>query len=74
MDNHLTTDGLVIFRDMIYVSNNNELKKLIMTEFHAKSYSGHPGYQKILTMVKKCYYWPNLKKEAVEFVARCLDC
>lgn len=24
--------------------------------------------------MKKFYYWPNLKKEVVEFVARCLDC
>ena len=24
--------------------------------------------------MKKLYYWPNLKKEVVDFVARCLDC
>ena len=37
-------------------------------------YSGHRGYQKTLITVKKFYYWPNLKKELVEFITRCLGC
>jgi len=74
MDYCLTTDGLVKFRDMIYVSDNIELKKVILTEFHAKPYSGHLGYQKTLTAVKKLYYWLNLKRDVTEFVARCFDC
>ena len=49
-------DGLVRFRDRIYVLDNNELKKVILREFHAKPYSGHPGYQKTLTAMKKFYY------------------
>ena len=44
VDYHLTTDGLVVFREMIYVIDKNELKKLILREFHAKLYSGHPCY------------------------------
>jgi len=39
MDYHLTVNGLVRFRDRIYVLDNNELKKLILREFHAKLYS-----------------------------------
>lgn len=69
----LTTDVLVIFRDIIYVPNKSELKKVISREFHAKPYSGHPGYHKTLTVVKKFYYWTNLKRDVAEFVARCLD-
>ena len=64
MDYHLT-NGLVRFRDKIYVSDDSELKKLILMEFHAKSYSSHRGYQKMLIVVNKFYYWSNLKKEVV---------
>ena len=46
VDYHLTVDGMFRFRDMIYASENNELKKLILREFHVKPYSGHLGYQK----------------------------
>ena len=74
VDYHLTMDGLVIFRERIYVLDNNELKNLILREFHVNPYSGHPRYQNTLTMVKKLYYWPNLKKEVVKIVARYLDC
>lgn len=35
---HLTTYGLIIFRDCIYVPGSGELKKTILREFHAKSY------------------------------------
>ena len=74
MDYCLTADGLIRFRDNIYVLDSSELKKVILREFHVKPYSGQPGYQKTLTAVKKFYYWTNLKKDVVDFVARCLDC
>ena len=54
--------------------NFNELKNLILRELHLKSYSSHQGYQNTLTTVNKFYYWLNLKKEVVEFMARCSDC
>jgi len=61
------TASLVRFRDKIYVLDNSEIKNLILREFHVKSYSGHPRYQKTLTTMKKFYYWPNMKKEVAEF-------
>ena len=67
-------DGLVILRDKIYVLIDSELKKTILREFHVKLYLGHSRYQNTLTTLKKFYYWPNLKKDVAEFVARCLDC
>lgn len=42
-DYHLREDGFVIFRNMIYVLDNNELKNPILKEFHAKPYLGHLG-------------------------------
>ena len=62
------------FRDRIYAPNYSELKNLILREFHTKPYLGHLGYQKTLTVLKKFYYWMNLKNEEAEFVARCLNC
>lgn len=46
---------------------------MILREFHAKPYSGHPSYQKTLIAMKNFYYWLNLKKDVVEFVARCFN-
>jgi len=74
MDYFLTMYGLVRFRDRIYVPSRSELKKVILRQFDVKPYSGHPGYQKILTAVKKFYCWLNLKRDISGFVARCFDC
>ena len=37
-------------------------------------YSGHPGYQKTITMLRKEYFWPNMKTELAEYIARCFEC
>lgn len=70
---HLMTDGLVIFRDVIFVSDHNKLKNLILREFHFKPYSGHLGYQNTLKIVNKFYYWLNFKRDVVDFVSKCMD-
>ena len=47
---------------------------LILNEIHKTHDSGHPGYQKAITMLRKEYFWPNMKKELVEYIARCFEC
>jgi hypothetical protein len=37
-------------------------------------YAGHPGYQKIVAAVKSHYFWPGMKREIVEYIARCMEC
>ena len=47
---------------------------LILNEIHKNPYSGHPGYQKTITMLQKDYFWPNMKNELAEHIARCFEC
>ena len=37
-------------------------------------YVKHLMYQKTIATVKKQYYWPSMKNEVVDFIARCLEC
>jgi hypothetical protein len=46
----------------------------ILDELHKKSYFGHPGYQKMITALRKQFYWPNMKNETTEYLSKCLDC
>ena len=41
---------------------------------HNVPYAGHPGYQKTLTTVRKEYFWPGMKKDVVEYIAKCMEC
>jgi hypothetical protein len=41
---------------------------------HNVSYDGHPGYQKIITVVKGQCFCPGMKKDVAHFIARCMEC
>ena len=56
------------------MSNIPKVKLLILNEVHKSPYSGHPGYQKMITMLRKENLWPNMKNEVAEFLARCIEC
>ena len=45
-----------------------------MFEAHKAPYSAHPGVKKIHADLKKHYYWPRMKRDIADFVARCLEC
>jgi hypothetical protein len=69
----LDNDEILMYRGIIYVPNSQELKNMILGEMHNVPYAGHPGYQKTIAAVKSQYYWPSMKKEFVDFIARCLE-
>ena len=47
---------------------------LILNEVHKSSYSGRPWYQKMITMLIKEYFWPNMKNIVAKYIARCIEC
>jgi hypothetical protein len=70
----LGTNGLLMYKNRVYVPNVQELKLAILKEIHNVAYVGHPGYQKTVAAVKSHYFWPGMKKEIVEYIARCMEC
>jgi hypothetical protein len=70
----LREDGIFMHKHIFYVQNDQKLKSPILSEMHKVSYVGHPGYQKTIVVVKKQDFWPGMKNEVVDFIARCLEC
>ena len=58
----------------MYVPNVPKVKLLILDEIHKTPYSGHPSYQKTITMLRQEYFWPNMKTEVAEYIATCFEC
>jgi hypothetical protein len=52
------------------VSNSSELKNIMTREIHNVPYDGHLGYKKSLTGVRIQYFWPGMKKEVANYIAR----
>jgi hypothetical protein len=74
VDYELGIDGILLYRNIFYVPNSSELRSVILKEMHNVPYAGHPGYQKTISTVKIQYYWPGMKREIVDFIAKCLEC
>jgi hypothetical protein len=67
-------EGLLTYRNRLYISGCDDLKRFIMDELHKRPYTGHPGYQKMITTTRKQFYWSGLKKDIVDYLAKCLEC
>jgi hypothetical protein len=75
VDNYnLGIDGILLHKNIIFVPNVQDLKRMILHEMHNVPYAGHPGYQKTMAAIKSHYFWPGMKREIVEYIARCMEC
>jgi hypothetical protein len=70
----LENDGILFYKNRIFVPNVQCLKQMILQEMHNVPYAGHPGYHKKVAAVKSHYFWPGMKREIVEYIARCMEC
>ena len=73
-DFSLNQQGLLLHKNRLYIPNIAEIKLRVMDEIHKRPYSGHLGYEKMITMIRKDSFWPNMKKEVAEYLARFLEC
>ena len=48
--------GLLRLKKRLYIPDSAKLKSTILDEVHKKLYSGHPGYQKTITTLRKLFY------------------
>jgi hypothetical protein len=71
---HMLEEGLLTYRNKLYIPNCDNLKRFIMDELHKRPYIGHPGYHKMITTTRKQFYWPGLKKYIANYLAKCLEC
>jgi hypothetical protein len=67
-------EGLLTYINRLYILNYDDLNRFIMDELHKRPYTGHPGYQKMITSTKKQFYWPGLNKDIANSLATCLEC
>ena len=61
-------------KDRLYVPSGGDIQSNIPIEFHRAPYSGHPGYQKMISTIKRHFFWPNLKADIAMFIAKCHEC
>ena len=56
----LEEDGILTYKNIIYIPNVADLRRKVMDEIHQDPYSGYPGYQKTIAIARKKYFWPGI--------------
>ena len=70
----LEEDGLLTYKNRIYILNVSYLRRVVMDEIHQAPYYGHPRYQNTIATARKQYFWPGMKKDMDEYISRCMKC
>ncbi|WMV58171.1 hypothetical protein MTR67_051556, partial [Solanum verrucosum] len=63
-------DGVLNFKGIICVPTVDDLIEKLLAESHGSRYSIHPGETKMYRDLKRIYWWPGMKKDIAEFVAK----
>lgn len=66
-------DNRLVFRDRIYVPEG-ELRLLLTQLAHDSCESGHPGKNKLYTLLNRYYWWPRMSSDTSAYALHCHDC
>ena len=61
-------DRVVYVEGRIYVSNNKKTREEILKENHDSVNIGHLGQHRMLKLLKKTYWWPELKENIKRYI------
>ena len=67
-------DGLLLYRNKIYVPADEDIKRDIVALRHDSPLAGHPGLARTLEMVQREYHWPSMKAFVGRYVEGCELC
>jgi hypothetical protein len=67
-------DGVVTWREQIYVPKNKTLREDIIREHHDSIAGGHPGRYKTQELITRNYWWPYIQKDIRRYIDGCETC
>ena len=74
MDLILFQDGLIRYKDKIWVGSDIHIQTKILAALHFSAIGDHSSYEVTYKRVKHLFAWPKLKNFVKGFVAQCTIC
>ncbi|KAI0493814.1 hypothetical protein KFK09_023939 [Dendrobium nobile] len=66
--------GVIFCKNRLWIPVFGDLRKEILYESHHSGYTIHPGSGKMYGDMKSLFWWPGMKKDVADFVAKCEAC
>jgi len=67
-------EGLLRFRGKIYISQNPDLRRRVVSLCHDIKVARHPGRWKTLGLVSRNYWWPQMSRYIRQYINTCDLC
>ena len=67
-------NGVLDYKDRVYVPDDNDLRKAILEEAHNGSFVIHPSSTKMYQDLKMSFWWSGMKRDVSKFVTKWLVC
>lgn len=53
---------------------DRDTRRVILNDYHILPTSGHAGIRRMLSNIKRRYFWPGIVKDVTDFVSKCDQC
>lgn len=73
-DKYKFEDGLLLYRDLIYVPDSEPIKVRILQSAHDSVEVAHPGQAKTLEIIQRDFFWPKMREFINEYIRSCDMC
>ena len=66
--------GLLLYRGLIYIPDNREVRLRLLNLHHNAALAGHPGQRRTLELIQRNYYFPQMRAYVEAYVSSCDVC
>lgn len=67
-------NGMLFYRNKLYIPSSSPLKQSLLEEFHSSLFGGHSGIHKTWGIIKENVYWEGMKSDVIQFINSCEVC
>ena len=71
----LSKDGeFLLFKGALFVPDHADVRLDVLRSYHDHRLAGHPGIGKMVSNIRRQFYWPRLVRFVTDYVRSCSTC